>query len=243
MPASPPASHIPRFRFGLSPRIALLASTLDDKFWAELGKQGKVHLTEEAKADIASVLIIWSEIKQLDRRCAMHKRRDELSALKKYCDSLAEMIKATQNGVGARFILPDCADRLPADLRELSEYCSSMLGLYLEGTSGRPRTEFRTDELIFQLARAYYAAGGKPRIGGGPFTRFLRVVWGRLPRELWPSEGAFVRRAKALRPKLRAAECTSFKPAISGRMLLQGLQRPDELERRAALKMGRKTLG
>ena len=96
MPASPPASHIPRFRFGLSPRIALLASTLEDKFWAELGKQGKVHLTEQAKADIASVLIIWSEIKQLDRRCAMHKRRDELSALKKYCDSLAEMIKATQ---------------------------------------------------------------------------------------------------------------------------------------------------
>lgn len=241
MPSSSPNPFIPRFRFGFSPPIARLRSTLDHRFWSELEKQGKVQLTDEAKSDISIVMAMWSELKQFERRLAVKKRNEALAAFKVYSDNLAEMIKAAQNDSGVRFILPDCADRLLAHLCELSEYCNIMLGLCSNRISGRPKTEFRTEELIFQLARIYYAAGGTPRVGGGPFTRFLRVVWGRLPRELWPSENAFVGRARASRPKLREAENTGFKSWPSGRMLLQGLQRLDELERRAALKMGPKT--
>ena len=64
---------------------------------------------------------------------------------------------------------------------------------------GRP-TDVWMDKLIVALGKIFADAGGNPAPSGGPFPRFLSVVWEKLPEERRPkSEAAFVRRAKAER--------------------------------------------
>ena len=56
------------------------------------------------------------------------------------------------------------------------------------------------DKLIVSLGNIFAEAGGNPAPFGGPFPRFLSVVWEKLPKERRPkSKAAFVRRAQAER--------------------------------------------
>ena len=63
------------------------------------------------------------------------------------------------------------------------------------------------DELIVALGKIFADAGGNPAPSGGPFPRFLSVVWEKLPKERRPtSEAAFVRRAQAERVAAKIQE-------------------------------------
>ena len=63
------------------------------------------------------------------------------------------------------------------------------------------------DELIVSLGKIFADAGGNPAPSGGPFPRFLSVVWEKLPEERRPkSKAAFVRRAQAELVKAKIQE-------------------------------------
>ena len=72
-------------------------------------------------------------------------------------------------------------------------------GISKQRREGRP-TDVWMDKLIVALGKIFADAGGNPAPVGGPFSRFLSVVWEKLPKERRPaSEAAFVRRAQAER--------------------------------------------
>lgn len=182
---------------------------LEAEFFAKLEVAAQRPLMDKLRSHIRASFI---EVELVARRGPFNPER----AAKKYSEisAMAENLSARLDSEWPRGSPPAEMDFECIAGRSPDELANALAGLVsgLRSEIGRINRAARrgrkrqkhVDTLIFQMAGVFADAGGKITIGGGPFTKFLSVVWDHLPRYARPiTREAFIERAQGLLPNLK----------------------------------------
>jgi hypothetical protein len=189
---------------------------LEDKgTFQEMEAAGGVSLSGNARGYLARELW-YAQNLPLDLTMVRRNRQK----LAKKMEALAEEIEAELNPLD--FVRGSPAVQLPLLLREFAQELDRPINVqtffrfpgpqpsdlsraqpHAEGRRGR-RVREQDDHMIKRVAELYHLIGGRVAVGGGPFSKLLRVVWEAMPEGTrCASANTFVRRAKKLRLKLQ----------------------------------------
>jgi hypothetical protein len=193
---------------------------LNEEFFDRLEKAGSVELPREARDFIAQVIWLhWFMAGICDRWRAHSDREKEI--LERRVIDLESLIR----DLSVDRWFPDVW-YMRGDVKVTgTETAARELTLLKGGLETKLRTYHRLkhrhwnvtlkDELIADLAYIYHKVGGK--VGpswtgedrehiGGPFARFLAVIWEVMPgKTRMRTSNSFARRSKTILPKLRDA--------------------------------------
>ena len=172
---------------------------LDGPFFEKLESEGAVLLNSNYRKRISETIVHFTllsihfsapELRARERE--RHQIAEHAKALTELLDLNLDFVKFAKEVMG--LIDLDGPLKLLATAATVDADWVSK-----QRREGRP-TDVWMDNLIVALGNIFADAGGNPAPFGGPFSRFLSVVWEKLPKERRPkSKAAFIRRAQAER--------------------------------------------
>ena len=152
---------------------------LDGPFFEKLESDGEVSLSFAARKHIAQKIFHFTQLSIYYSRPELRAREQERRKIAEHAKALTELLGLNSDFVKFAREVMGLSD-LDGPLKQLATAATfDADGISKQRREGRP-TDVWMDWLIVSLGKIFTDAGGNPAASGGPFPRFLSVVWEKL---------------------------------------------------------------
>ena len=155
---------------------------LDGRFFEKLENEGAVLLNSDYRKQISATIFHFTQLSIYFSAPELRAREQERSKIAEYAKALTELLDLNPDFVKFAREVMGLID-LDGPLKQLATAATFDANWIREQRrDGRP-TDVWMDNLVVALGKIFADAGGNPAPFGGPFPRFLSVVWEKLRKK------------------------------------------------------------